>query len=50
MEKGMALKQIAIARKKMLPAGEPDAKIFSYAKITPEQLEQIRKEENLSVH
>jgi predicted transposase/invertase (TIGR01784 family) len=49
IEKGMALKQIAMARK-MLAAGEPDDKILTYAEITAEQLEQIRKEENPSVH
>jgi len=49
MEKGMALKQIAMARK-MLAAGEPDDKILAYAEITPEQLEKIREENSSSIH
>ena len=49
MEKGMALKQIAMARK-MLAAGEPDDKILAYAEISPEQLEKIREENSSSIH
>ncbi len=45
MEKGMALNKIQIARK-MLAAGEPGSKILMYAEITPEQLDQIRREEH----
>ena len=49
IEKGMALKQIAMARK-MLAAGEPDDKILAYAQISPEQLEKIHEENSSSIH
>ena len=47
--RGIALNQIAMARK-MLAAGEPDEKILSYAEITSEQLEKIRREEHPTAH
>ena len=47
--RGIALNQIAMARK-MLVAGEPDEKILTYAEITSEQLEKIRREEHPTAH
>jgi len=47
--KGIQKGKIAMARK-MLVAGEPDDKILSYAEITSEQLDQIRREEHPTAH
>lgn len=49
IERGIALNQIQIAQK-MFPAGESDDKIHSYARITPEQLEEIREENSSTIH
>ena len=47
--KGIQKEKMAMARK-MLAAGEPDDKILSYAEITSEQLEKIRREEHPTAH
>ena len=47
--KGIQKEKMAMARK-MLAAGEPDDKILSYAEITSEQLEKIRREDHPTAH
>ena len=47
--KGIQKEKMAMARK-MLAAGEPDEKILSYAEITSEQLEKIRREDHPTAH
>ena len=41
-EKGMKKKELHMARR-MLQAGESEAKILFYTEITPEELEDLRK-------
>jgi hypothetical protein len=43
VEKGMKKKELDMARK-MLQAGESEAKILFYTEITPEELEELRRE------
>ena len=42
-EKGMKKEKIDMARR-MLQAGESEAKILFYTEITPEELEELRRE------
>ena len=43
MEKGLLKGKLAAARK-MLAQGEPDEKILYFTEITPDQLEDLRRE------
>ena len=49
LQQGIRQEKIEMIRE-MLHAGEPEERILRYARISPEELEQIRRDELPSVH